>query len=121
MDLLEERMTHGGWPRWSEPARIEEDTLLVPGAVAAGVWEEAAAWLGEELPRDWLIRLTERAEAVYASNPRVRRRLRGNGDGGRDWLWTFMRHWLASLLRKERPDLFARLPASYANGVELMR
>ena len=114
--MIEETMIHGGWPRWPGPARIEHDTPLVPQAVASAVWEEAGAWLGEELPREWLARLTERAEAVYASNARVRQRLRGPGNGGRDWLWTFTRHWLAALIWHHRPDLHARLPDAFNLG-----
>jgi hypothetical protein len=114
--MLEDLMIHGGWPHWSGPARIEHDTPLVPQAVATAVWEEAGAWLGEELPREWRTRLRERAEALYARNPRVRRRLRSPGNGGRDWLWTFMRHWLAALLWQQRPDLHARLPGAFNTG-----
>jgi hypothetical protein len=121
--MIEDQMIHGGWPssihRWVEPARIEQETPLVPRAVATGVWEEAVAWLGEELPREWQARLTERAEALYANNGRVRRRLRGPGNAGRDWLWTFMRHWLAALLWRHRPDLHARLPAAFNVGCPL--
>ena len=116
MPLLEDQMIHGGWPRWPGPARIEHDTPLVPRAVASGVWEEAGTWLGEELPREWLARLTERAEALYASNARVGRQLRGPGNGGRDWLWTFMRHWLAALIWRQCPDLHARLPDAFNVG-----
>ena len=119
MALLEDEMIHGGWPRWPGPARIEQETPLVPQAEATAGWEEASVRLGEDLPRAWLIRLTERAEAVYASNPRVRRRLRGPGNGGRDWLWTFTRHWLAALIWKQRPALHSRLPASYSVGYGL--
>ena len=114
--MLEDLMIHGGWPRWSGPARIEHDTPIVPRSVATAVWEEAGAWLGEELPREWKTRLRERAEALYASNARVRRRLRGPGNNGRDWLWIFMRHWLAALLWHQRPDLHARLPDSFNAG-----
>jgi hypothetical protein len=96
--LVEDQLIHGDWPRWSKPPRIEHETPLVPQAVASAVWEEASLWLGEELPRPWLARLTERAEAVYASNARVRRRLRTPGNGGRVWLWAFTRHWLAALI-----------------------
>lgn len=116
MPLLEDQMIHGGWPRWPGPARIEHDTPIVAHAVASGVWEEAGVWLGEELPRAWRVRLVERAEALYASNARVRRKLRGPGDAGRDWLWTFMRHWLAALIWRQRPDLHRRLPASFNVG-----
>ena len=114
--MLEDTMIHGGWPRWSGPARIEHDTPIVPHAVASAVWEEAGTWLGEELPREWRVRLMERAEAAYASNAGVRRRLRSPGNGGRDWLWTFTRHWLAALLWHHRPDLHARLPDSFNVG-----
>jgi hypothetical protein len=114
--LLDEQMIHGAWPRWPRPARIVYDTPLVPEAIAYGVWEEATAWLGAELPGEWLSRLTHRAEAVYASNARARRRLQGPGHAGRDWLWAFMRHWLAALLKRHRPDLYARLPAAFAVG-----
>ena len=116
MSMLEDQMIHGGWARWPGPARIEDDTPIVPHAIASAVWEEAGAWLGEELPREWLARLIERAEAVYASNARVRRRLRGNGNGGRDWLWAFTRHWLAALIWQQRPDLYTRLPDSFNVG-----
>jgi hypothetical protein len=121
MSLLEDQMIHGGWPRWPNPPRIENDTPLVPQAVASAVWEEASQWLGEELPRAWRVRLTERAEAVYASNARVRRRLRRPGNGGRDWLWAFTRHWLAALIWKHRRALYNRLPASYSVGHPLPR
>ena len=84
--------------------------------MASAVWEEANLWLGEELPRAWRVRLTDRAEAVYASNARVRRRLRGPGNGGRDWLWAFTRHWLAALIWQHRRALYRRLPASYGVG-----
>jgi hypothetical protein len=119
MQLLEDQMIHGSWPRWPKPPRIEHDTPLVPQAVASAVWAEASQWLGEELPQAWRVRLTQRAEAVYASNPRVRRRLQGPGNGGRDWLWAFTRHWLAALISKQRPALYARLPASYSVGQPL--
>jgi hypothetical protein len=118
--MIEDQMIHGGWPSaihgWAGPARIEQETPLVPRAVASGVWQEAVVWLGEELPRQWQARLTERAEALYASNARVRRQLRSPGNAGRDWLWAFMRHWLAALLWQHRPDLHARLPASFNVG-----
>ena len=119
--MLEDLMIHGGWPRWTNAPRIADDTPLVPQAVASAVWEEASLWLGEELPRAWLGQLAERAEAVYASNARVRRRLRSPGHEGRDWLWAFTRHWLAALIWKNRRALYARLPASFSVGHPLPR
>jgi hypothetical protein len=32
-------MIHGGWPRWTRPARIEHDTPIVPQAVAVAVYQ----------------------------------------------------------------------------------
>jgi len=104
------------WPRWPGPPQIERDTPIVPYAVATGVLAEAIVWLREELPRDWVVLLMERAEAIYASNARVRRQLRAPGNKGRDWLWTFTRHWVAALIREHRPTLYPRLPASYSVG-----
>jgi hypothetical protein len=98
---------------------IEEDTPIVPRAVAESVWEEACAWLGEELPRRWVWRLAVRANAVYARNARFRRLIRRAGDPGRDWLWAFTRHWLAALIWRQRRDLHARLPDSYNVGGQL--
>ncbi len=92
---------------------------LVPRAVAAAVWEEASTWLGEPLPRRWIAQLTAHANTVYGGNECFRRRLRRQGDVGRDWLWAFMRHWLAALIRKHRPRQHGRLPAAYNVGQPL--
>lgn len=100
-------------------ARIEDDTPIVPAAVARGVCEEASSWLGEALPRDWALELAERANVIYQHNGPFRRRLRAAGNAGRDLLWSFTRHWLCALLASRRPDLAARLPSSYAAGQNL--
>ena len=98
---------------------IEHDTPIVPGAVARAVWQEAGAWLDVELPREWIRRLTVRADVIYFHNPRFRRKIRGQGNTGRDWLWMFARHWLAAMIRRHSPQLHARLPASYNVGCDL--
>ena len=99
--------------------RIEVDTPIVPHAVATFVWEEACVWLQEELPREWVTRLTVRANLLYARNARFRALLQRDGDIGLDGLWAFTRHWLAALLKKYRPGLYAKLPASYSGGAVL--
>lgn len=96
--------------------RIELDTPLVPRAVAEAVCEEAGVWLGQPLPRRWIRELTARANTIYAHNPRFRRKVRGPGTSGRDYLWAFARHWLAGLMWDRRPHLHARLPNSYSWG-----
>jgi hypothetical protein len=99
--------------------RIEDDTPIVPRAVAEQVCEEAARWLGEPFPRRWVAELTDRANLVYQHSARFRRLLRKPGNAGRDWLWAFTRHWLCGLLGSRRPDLCSRLPGSYTIGRDL--
>ena len=96
--------------------RIELDTPIVPSAIAAAVLEEAGVWLGQPLPRRWIRELTAYANTVYAHNPSFRRRVRGQANSGRDYLWAFTRHWLAGLMWERRPQLHARLPNSYCVG-----
>jgi hypothetical protein len=76
-------------------------------------------WLDEELPREWIRRLAVRADVIYFHNPRFRRKIRGQGNAGRDWLWMFTRHWLAAMILKRSPQLYARLPAAYSIGRDL--
>ena len=99
-----------------ETTRIEDETPLLPRVVAEAVWEEASVWLGEQLPRDWINQLSAMAQAVYARNPRFRSLLRRRGNAGRDWLWSFTRHWLCGLVYQHRPELHRLLPASYNVG-----
>ena len=96
--------------------RIESDTPIVARAIMEAVCEEAGVWLGQPLPRRWIRELTARANAVYARNPRFRRKVRASGDSGRDYLWTFTRHWLAGLMWERRPQSHTRLPNSYGVG-----
>jgi hypothetical protein len=95
---------------------IEKETQIVPVAVADSIWHEASFWFGEMLPRKWIAELAERAEVIYAHNPRFRKLLRGRGNSGRDWLWAFTRHWLSGLLIERRPSLAERLPSEYRIG-----
>lgn len=103
-------------PLWA--TRIEDDTPIVPRAVAEQVCERASLWLGEALPREWALELAERANVVYQHNAKFRRLLNRRGDAGKEWLAAFMRHWLCALLASRRPDLCRRLPESYAVGRE---
>jgi hypothetical protein len=100
-------------------SKIASSTPIVPSAIAIALWEEASQWLGEPLPRSWMFVLIRRAEAIYDHNPAFRARIHRHGNSGRDYLWTFMRHWLAGLIIKHRPDLAAKLPASYKVGQSL--
>ena len=95
---------------------IVSDTPLVPRAAAEAVWEEACLLVGEELPREWIALLIEKSETIYGRSTRFRCRLRSPDHSGRDWLWAFMRHWLADLVLEQRPAWYSRLPARYAVG-----
>lgn len=96
--------------------RIDWDTILIPRAVAEGVCEEVQVWVRTALPRRWMWELVGRANTVYAHNRQFRQRIRGPGEQGRDYLWMFMRHWLAAMLKRRRYDLFIMLPTAYAQG-----
>ncbi len=98
------------------PGPIEKRTTLIPWAVAEAVCEEVSVWLDEPLPRAWIPALAKRADAIFEHCPQFRRLILGKGTAGRNWLWVFMRHWLAGILWRHRPELSARLPNSYASG-----
>jgi len=93
--------------------KLELETPIRAQAVAVGVCDELSGWLGEALPRGWVRQLIAEAGTAYACNERFRRRVRGKNANGRDYLWIFMRHWLAAKVLERRPHLHARLPAAY--------
>ena len=92
------------------------ETPIVPRAITTAIVEEAGVWLGQPLPRRWIRELTAYANSVYAHNPRFRRKVHGEGNTGRDYLWAFVRHWLTGLTWERRPQLHVRLPADYCVG-----
>ncbi len=98
---------------------IVRDTGLIPIAAAQTVIEEISRFLGVSLPRRFAIRLSTQAALIYANSDSFRRKLRRPGERGRNLLYLFMRHWLSARLHSERPNLFARLPSSYAVGKPL--
>lgn len=103
----------------AEGPLIEEETPLVPRAAAEGVWEEVSVYLQTELPASWKEYLAIRADVIYQRNEHFRGLIRRGGDTGRDWLWTFMRHWLAALIYRWDASLYSRLPASFSAGADL--
>lgn len=92
-------------PREGVDCWLPENPALVPEAVAAAVMEEFAAERSVTLPRQWKGRLVARAKRHAATHPHFRRLLCRPEDESRDWLWTFMRHWLeAAWQRRVRVD-----------------
>ena len=98
---------------------LQRETPMAPAAVAHGVCEEVGVYLAAPVPANWAELLVEKTALVSTHNPRFRRLLRQPGDRGRDRLWAFMRHWLAALLKQQRPACFARLPEDYCRGRDL--
>ena len=109
---------------------IQEDTPILPHVVAESVLEEVQLYLhrrqlGEEASRilhdeDRLVDyLTDYAQTVYKHSKDVQKKIRAKGNLGRDWLYTFMRHWLSAELKKAHPSVFRVLPWEFKNGVEL--
>ena len=91
----------------------------MPWIVADCIIAEASRWLDAELPPEWADWLDARAERCFVRRGQFHRLVSARGSGGnagRDHLFKFMRHWLASRLKRERPSLFRRLPWSYALG-----
>src|SRR4051812_11712767 len=52
----------------------------------------------------WIMQLTTRAEEISHHSPHSRRLPRSRGTAGRDYLWSFTRHWLAAVVLKYRPN-----------------
>jgi hypothetical protein len=86
-------------------AWLPENPALVPEAIATGVLEEASAKRGKQLPREWAAELVQRADLHAQTNPRFRKLLRRPGDESRDWLWSFMRHWLEARPHRQLTSL----------------
>lgn len=98
---------------------IADDTPIMPEIVADQVVSEVEGYVGEHLGREYQDALVKHAHDTYNANARFRKQVRGHGDTGRDTLYSFMRHWLASDLKKKRPKVYRKLPKSFAVGETL--
>lgn len=67
-----------------------------------------------EDPSPLLSHLVNQAEEIATANESFRRKLCGRR--GLDWMYAFMRHWLAAELKRTHPTIFRRLPPRYAMG-----
>ncbi len=91
----------------------------MPWVIADSVIGEASRFLNTDLPVEWADALDEKAERCFARHQQFRRLISSNrhhGNAGRDKLYQFMRHWLASRLQRERPALYRLLPWEYSLG-----
>jgi hypothetical protein len=105
--------------RASLPSPLERDTLLMPDAIAESVVSEASRFLNADLPENFAERLAKKAHYLYGRHKHFHEALNRRGNGGRDSLYMYMRHWTCSWLKRERYALYKRLPWSYALGKRL--
>ena len=94
--------------------RIEDETPILPFVIADSVTRELEKYLGRQLDsRESLIeRIVAKGDGCYQHDECFRRMIRGTN--GRDYMYMFMRHWLAAELY---PNI--KVPQSFANGQEL--
>jgi len=105
--------------RASLPAGLERDTLLVPEWIAESVVQEAERFLKADLPAGFAERLAARAHYLYPRHKHFHKGLNRPGNGGRETLLMFMRHWTAGWLKRERNPLHKKLPYSFGMGQRL--
>lgn len=103
---------------WREilPTALERETLLMPEAIAESVVQEAERFLNIDLPADYAARLAAKTFHLYPRHRQFRASLKRPGNGGRDSLYMYMRHWTCSWLKRERAALYRKLPEEYAMG-----
>jgi hypothetical protein len=105
--------------RASLATQLERDTLLMPEAIANSAVGEVSRYLNVELPGALADHLAAKAYYLYGRHRHFHKKLNERGDGGRDNLYMYMRHWTAGWLKRERYALFNRLPREYALGKRL--
>ena len=105
--------------RSSLPAGMERDTLLMPDVIAESVCAEAERFLDVAFPARYVDGLVIKTHRCYSARRHFYRLMQARGNVARDRLYMFMRHWLASFLHLERPDLFYCLPISFGDGQRL--
>lgn len=112
---------------------IENETPIMPWIVADTIIDEVVWYLSKhgiyeaeanriyERKDDLANWLTNYANTVYKHNASWRKKIKAHGNKGRDTLYAFMRHWLASDLRKTEPAAYRVLGERFAMGEELPR
>jgi len=89
---------------------------MVPLFIAEGVCQQVSCFLGVDLPERYPVWLAARADVCFRRDGGFRKSMRRRGNGGRDTLVMYMRHWLSALLNTERPDLGRALPFEHDLG-----
>jgi hypothetical protein len=105
--------------RASLPTALERETMLVPQWIAENVVQEVERFLNTHLPDNFATRLAAKAHYLYPRHKHFHRGLKRPGNRGRENLLMFMRHWMAGWLKRERYELYKKLPWSFGNGRRL--
>ncbi len=92
-------------------------TILIPSLIANNVCSEVARFVKSDQPMAFQEHLVDRAEKCFKANKRFAKRL--SKKDGLDYLYMFMRHWLAAALHKNIPEIYKQIPDSFANGRQL--
>lgn len=92
---------------------IAEDTPLVPHIVADIVAGEAETLVRREVLRGLRNHLVGKAESTYLKNTSWRKKIRGRN--GREYLYSFMRHWAAAWMLNNGIRR-GEIPTNFANG-----
>ena len=93
--------------------------MLTPEWIAESVVQEVEGFLNAAVPADFTARLAAKAYYCYDRNKHFHKVLNRAGNGGRETLFMFMRHWTAAWLKRERTALYKKLPYSFGNGQRL--
>lgn len=98
--------------------RIADSTPILPLVIADCVVGEVENYLRRDLPEReaFVTQLAETADQLYKHSPRWHRRIKGNL--GRDYLYSFMRHWLSAMLKDFWPP-FSHVPQTFWSGEQL--
>lgn len=105
-------------------SNISDDTPICTEIVAETVVNELLCGeiktvMTEKEYVDAYKHLVEHAETIYQHNADFRKKIKGKGNRGRDYLYSFMRHWLSAWVAKNIPKLFAEIPDSFKNGIPM--
>src|SRR6266446_9608542 len=93
-------------PSLRELPRLERETMLTPYVIAEIVCREGRHHVASDVPMRYETWLVRRTRQLYATNNGFNRRLRSAA--GRECLYAFLRHWIASRLTREHPR-FAKI------------
>ena len=101
---------------------IEHDTAILPWAMAEAVVDDVQNLTGVSLKNHLAAEkhLEKTAETIYSVNKVFREKVKSeadHGNAGRDYLYAFMKHWLASWLRKHDVKVFKKLPHGFGWSV----